>query len=162
MLRVRIELTTVGLWDLRAANCAIAAMMVSKKSSFTRQDTPAEALSCIHSGCMRSVLLRLCAAELPTQNKFRRIWNDIPPNAHELPKTVSARGFDVRLLLPPTDAGPQKQGSSYESAVGQIDQRIPQQNLATRRGAAHKRAQGGRAELALGRENRHRSNGRKN
>ena len=26
MRRVRIELTTLGLWDLRATNCAIAAM----------------------------------------------------------------------------------------------------------------------------------------
>ena len=33
MRRVRIELTTLGLWVLRATNCAIAAMMVSKNSS---------------------------------------------------------------------------------------------------------------------------------
>ena len=83
--QVRIELTTLGLWDLRAANCAIAAMMVSKNSSSLRQSTPAVALSCMLIGCMRSVLLRLCAAELPTQNKIRRIWSDITPIAHELP-----------------------------------------------------------------------------
>ena len=65
----------------------------------------------------------------------------------------------MRLLLPPRDAGPQRQGSSYEGAVGQIDQRILQQNLAIKIGAAHERAQGGRAEPALGRENRHKKQG---
>ena len=56
-----------------------------EKLIFMREDTSAEALPCMLLGYMRSVLLRLCAAELPTQNKIRRIWSDITPIAHELP-----------------------------------------------------------------------------
>ena len=54
MWRVRIELTTLGLWDLRATNCAIAAMTF--KGSPEDQACLAPATKDAHAGAVADVL----------------------------------------------------------------------------------------------------------
>ena len=84
--QVRIELTTLGLWDLRAASCATATMKVSRSSSVMTQVPNAQ---------LRS---KLQDEVLASDTDCRALWYSRTPQrmgARGLPAVVPRWPFGV-------------------------------------------------------------------